>query len=218
MVLVLVVVQIRAFAPPLGSWLARSAVVVSPCAVPLPARLLFSPGPAPPFLFLLVFAPESGYSPFSLKTCSSSPTRTRVPGTTTAPFLHVAPAPSGHHEQPSPEAVHVRAQAPQALRTQPAAQGRPRTAADPRQRGKQEVNAPAPVTESPQACRICSHRLPLNPSLINFCKSTPDHLVSNHLCCLLVHFALPPGGRHPWRHRWRKPHPRPGAFARQRSA
>ena len=47
MVLVLVVVQIRAFAPPLGSWLARSAVVVSPCAVPLPARLLFSPGPAP---------------------------------------------------------------------------------------------------------------------------------------------------------------------------
>lgn len=161
MVLVLVVVQIRGFAPPLGSWLARSAVVVSPCAVPLPARLLFSPGPAPPFLFLLVFAPESGYSPFSLKTCSSSPTHQ---GPRLHPSLPSARAPSpGHHEQPSPEAVHVRAQAPQALRTQPAAQGRPRTAADPRQRGKQEVNAPAPVTESPQACRICSHRLPSQP-------------------------------------------------------
>ena len=140
-------------------WLARPSSSLPALSLSQPA---FSSLQAlPPLPLPLGLPPESGYSPFSLKTCSSSPTRTRVPGTTTTPFLHVAPAPSGHHEQPSPEAVHVRAQAPQALRTQPAAQGRPRTAADPRQRGKQEVNAPAPVTESPQACRICSHTVSL---------------------------------------------------------
>ena len=55
------------------------------------------------------------------------------------------------HERPCPQAVHVRAQAPQALRTQPTTQGGPGTATDKGQRGEQEVNTPHTVTRTPVA-------------------------------------------------------------------
>ena len=196
LVLVLVVVLMREAAPPawllpVGS-LGRRRLSLR---CPLPARpLLFFP--RAPLLLPLGLPPESGYSPFSLKTCSSWPTHTQG---SPAPPLHFAPATFGHYEQPSPEAVHVRAQAPQALRAQPETQGRPRTTTDPCQRGEQEVNTPASVTESLQA-RKFAHPFPF-PSLINFCKSTPDHLVSDPVS---LHFVLCRRGGLSWRSKGHK--------------
>ena len=174
-------------------WLARPSSSLPVLSSPSPPASLLSSGPCPPSSWP---SPESGYSPFSLKTCSSWPTHTQG---SPAPPLHFAPATFGHYEQPSPEAVHVRAQAPQALRAQPETQGRPRTTTDPCQRGEQEVNTPASVTESLQA-RKFAHPFPF-PSLINFCKSTPDHLVSDPVS---LHFVLCRRGGLSWRSKGHK--------------
>ena len=120
----------------LRGWRAPKLLVV-----PVPARSRPVRGrarrtlPAQPVSFVLSL--PRGPPPPDLRVCTPPrPQRATLPSP-----RHLSPA-LAHHEQPPRKAVHVRAQAPQALRTQPATQGGPRKATNPRQRGEQEVIPP----------------------------------------------------------------------------
>ena len=124
-----------------------------------------------PFFFLSALLPQP---PFSLSPSSASPPVLCAAFFSFPITSSALPASNpAQHERPCPETVNVRAQAPQAHRTQPTAQGGSGAPTDTGQRGEQKVGftrPSIPLASSPNS--------PIRHSLINYCKSTPDHLVS----------------------------------------